>query len=374
MFRIFFIFCTLLLMGCTQFGGELSQEDLRKMQNSKNFKNGKFLNQNYENLSKQKSKIPGGFFNRLKRFKKIYNTKKPYTKPSIKLPETKPNLDQFTSYKKGLYYIWFGHSTFLVNLNGKILLFDPVFSKYAAPIIFFNKRFQPPVVKLKELPTIDYIVISHDHYDHLDAKSIKYFRDKDTKFIVPLGILSHLRTWGIKKDRVTELDWWEEKEELGLTFVATPSQHFSGRKGFFLNNTLWASWVVYDKKYKIFFSGDSGYFTHFKEIGGKYGPFDITFLENGQYNTRWPTSHLFPEETIQAFKDLKGKKLMSVHWGMFDISTHNWFEPIEKSNTISTKKNIQHFTPKIGELVNVNNDNNTTKWWKPLIKQELDSY
>ena len=373
MLRIFSISCTVLLIGCSQFGGDLSDKDLQKIHSSKNFDTvtGKFLNQDYKNLNIQRSEQGKGFFNRLKKFKNINDAKEPHTKPSIKLPEIKPNLNQFVSHKEGLHYIWFGHSTFLVNINGKILLFDPVFSKYASPFIFFNKRFQPPVVNLEELPIIDYIIISHDHYDHLDTKSIKYFKNKNTKFIVPLGILSHLRTWGIEKDRVTELDWWNKTQDLGLTFISTPSQHFSGRKGFFTNNTLWASWVVYDEKYKIFFSGDSGYFTHFAEIGNKYGPFDITFLENGQYNTRWPTSHLFPEETIQAFKDLKGKKLMSVHWGMFDISTHNWYDPIEETTKLSSKENITHFTPKIGELVNVNDKNNTTNWWKPLVKQEM---
>ncbi len=371
MLRICFIFCTLLLAGCAQFGGQILDEDLEKIETSKNFdtKIGKFLNEDHENIQASRQKRKRGFFYRLKRFKKVFDDKKEHAKPSVKLPEEKPNLDKFISYKEGLFYVWLGHSTFLVNLNGEIILFDPVFSTYAAPFVFLNKRFQPPVISLDELPLIDYIVISHDHYDHLDTKSIKHFIDKDTKFVVPLGVFSHLRSWGINSKRVTELDLWEKTKQSDLTFIATPAQHFSGRAKFFQNNTLWVSWVIYDKKYKIFFSGDSGYFTHFKEIGNKYGPFDITFLENGQYNKDWPTSHLFPDQTIQAFKDLKGKALMTVHWGMFDLSVHNWYDPIEHSSKLSSKENIVHFTPKIGEVVNVDKKNKTTKWWKNLLDE-----
>jgi len=287
--------------------------------------------------------------------------------PEEKLPEVKPDLEKFLSASNELKVIWFGHSTFLLNMSGKIILVDPVFSGSAAPVSFMVKRFQKPVLSLNELPQIDYIVISHDHYDHLDMESIKFFKHKSAKFVTPLGVGSHLQKWGIEKGRITEFDWWEEREFDGITFVATPAQHFSGRDGFHENQTLWASWVIKNFEHNIYFSGDSGYDTHFKDIGEKYGPFDLAFIENGQYNEKWKAVHMLPEEAAQAYFDLKAKRYFPVHWGMFELSFHSWFEPIVKIDKLARERGIDLVTPLLGEVISVNEKLRTSSWWKNII-------
>lgn len=283
--------------------------------------------------------------------------------PSRPLPEVKPDMIEFVKPSTELKVVWFGHSTFLLNLNGTIILVDPVFSGNAAPFTFMVKRFQKPVLELSELPKIDYIVISHDHYDHLDMSSILFFKEKDVKFITPLGVGSHLVGWGVDSSRITELDWWQNFQEGDIEFVATPAQHFSGRDGIHENETLWASWVIKNKNHNIYFSGDSGYDTHFKEIGEKYGPFDIAFIENGQYNEKWKAVHLLPEESVQAYFDLKAKKYFPVHWGMFVLSFHTWYEPITKIHQFSKEKGINLVSPKLGEVVLINDEYVSTAWW-----------
>ena len=287
--------------------------------------------------------------------------------PSGKLPEIKPDMTEFLKSSDGIKFIWFGHSTFLVNIDGKILLFDPVFSSSAAPFSFIVKRFQDAVIKLEELPKIDYILISHDHYDHLDMETIRFFRDKQTKFITPLGVTSHMKEWGIEEDRLTEMDWWESKNIEGLEIICTPAQHFSGRKGANGNKTLWGSWVIIGKSERFYFSGDSGYDVHFKNIGDKYGPFDLAFIENGQYNENWREVHVLPEESSQTFLDLKGKRMVPVHWGMFDLSLHSWYEPIERLEEQAKLKNINLLTPKFGQIVYTKQETLFEKWWKVFI-------
>ena len=290
-------------------------------------------------------------------------------KPENKLPEVKPDLAEFLSTSSNLKSIWFGHSTFLLNMSGKIILVDPVFSASAAPVSFMVKRFQEPVLSLEDLPKIDYILISHDHYDHLDMKVMKFFAQKNVKFITPLGVGSHLIGWGVKSENIVERDWWEGITFDDLTFTATPAQHFSGRDGVHDNETLWASWVIKDANNSVYFSGDSGFDTHFKEIGDKFGPFDVAFLENGQYNELWQEVHVLPEESSQAFLDLQGKRMVPVHWGMFDLSLHSWYEPIEQLEEQAKLKNINLLTPKFGQIVYTKKDNIFEKWWKQFINQ-----
>lgn len=283
--------------------------------------------------------------------------------PKQKLPEVKPDLKSFLEPGEKVKFIWFGHSTLLLNIEGKIVLIDPVFSGAASPFSFMVKRFQPPVLSLKELPHIDVILISHDHYDHLDRKTIEFFTDKDTAFIAPVGVGDHLYDWGIPRKRITELQWGDAISHNGIKFIATPAQHFSGRGLFDRNETLWASFVIESHTEKIYYSGDSGYGDHFKEIGKRYGPFDLAFLENGQYNERWPDVHMQPEETLQAQIDLDAKYLMPIHWGMFDLSLHNWKEPIERTYKIARNWHIPIYTPRLGEIVDTNRPVKNTPWW-----------
>jgi L-ascorbate metabolism protein UlaG (beta-lactamase superfamily) len=291
--------------------------------------------------------------------------------PTQKMVQVKPDLAAFLKPSNELKTIWFGHSSFLLNMDGKIVLVDPVFSVSASPFSFLIKRFQKLALELHELPEIDYILISHDHYDHLDTPTVKYFINKKTKFITPLGVGSHLMGWGVDKDRIIEKDWWETASFDGIDFIATPAQHFSGRDGFDDNQTLWASWVLKSKNHNIYFSGDSGYDKHFKDIGDRYGPFDIAFLENGQYDKRWPNVHMFPKEAVLAFKDLNAKKLFPIHWGMFQLALHSWYDPIQKILKLAEDEGIPLIVPKLGEIVTLGKYNKVDQWWnESIIKRD----
>ena len=302
----------------------------------------------------------------------ILNALYEWLKPSVakspeqKLPEVKPDLQSFLAPSDELKLIWLGHSTFLLNMSGTIILVDPVFGPSAAPFSFLVKRFQATTLSLEELPKIDYIVISHDHYDHLDMPTMKFFATKEVQFLVPLGIGAHLNKWGIDLSRITQMDWWQSKTVGDVEFIATPAQHFSGRSPFEENKTLWASWVIRSKLHNVYFSGDSGYNKHYKEIGDKYGPFDLAFLENGQYNVKWRAVHNLPEESVQAYFDLRAKRFLPVHWGMFVLSLHTWREPVDKLLELSKEKGVNIVTPKLGEMVTVNDNYKNTEWWLDL--------
>lgn len=288
--------------------------------------------------------------------------------PQNPLPEVKPDLQEFLKPAADLKVIWFGHSTFLLNFSGKIILVDPVFSGTASPFSFMVKRFQPPVLKLEELPKIDLVLISHDHYDHLDMETMKFFaqHQPDQKFLMPLGVGSHLKSWGVNEVNITERDWWQSHTLEGIEFIATPAQHFSGRSLTDGNKTLWASWVIRNSEHNIYFSGDSGYDVHFKQIGDKYGPFDLAFIENGQYNVKWRAVHALPEESVQAYFDLKAKRFFPIHWGMFVLSLHSWREPVDELLRLSKERGVKTVTPKIGEVVTVNEDYQSIAWWQDL--------
>lgn len=284
--------------------------------------------------------------------------------PTTPLPEVHSELKEFFQPSDSLKVIWYGHSTLMLNLNGKIILVDPIFSNHAAPLSFMVKRFQPSLLKIKDLSAIDYVVISHDHYDHLDMATIKAFIGKPTKFLVGLGVGSHLKGWGIDPSSITELDWWQNKKIDEIDFIATPAQHFSGRTGVDDGQTLWASWVIKSEKFNLYFSGDSGYDIHFKEIGKRYGPFDVAFLENGQYNVKWPEVHLLPDQVVMAYKDLGAKRIFPVHWGSFKLASHTWYEPIVLLAKATQAEKIPLLSPKIGETVIINDNYVNQFWWE----------
>jgi len=286
--------------------------------------------------------------------------------PSKPLPEANPpDLQAFLEPTDSLRFIWLGHSTLLVNAQNKLILFDPIFSNSAAPVNFLVQRFQPAVLSLEELPQIDYIVISHDHYDHLDMRSIQFFRDKETTFLVPLGIRYHLEYWGLTSKNIVELDWWAEHSFEGIRFVCTPAQHFSGRTGT-SQTTLWASWVVESPNSKIYFSGDSGYDKHYQTVGDQLGPFDAAFIDSGQYNERWREVHNMPEEAVQAAIDLKAKQMIPIHWAMFELSLHDWDEPIKRSQQAAQELGMDLMTPKLGQVVDLAVKNKFSRWWEQV--------
>ncbi len=285
--------------------------------------------------------------------------------PSKKIPIVKKNKDEFTNFPDSLIRItWFGHSTVIIEIDGKKLMIDPMLGMSPSPVSFFSKRFFDSLpLDIKDIPHLDAVLISHDHYDHLDYLTILKIKDKVGHFYVPLGVGSHLKKWGVEENKITELDWWDEVEFKELRFVCTPAQHFSGRSLGDRNQTLWCSWVIKGKSGKLFYSGDSGYSKNFTKIGEKYGPFDFCMMECGQYNELWKEIHMLPEESVQAFIDLKGKALMPIHWGAFSLSLHKWNEPVERITKYAQIKNVLVTTPMVGESFIIGGNYPNEKWW-----------
>lgn len=319
-----------MISGCSNFGTRPNEEDQERLRLSRHYNKERnaFENHRPDLMAEMRKKSMNW-----EAIKEWFAGEKNRV-PTKKIPEIRPDIRKFLKSSDVLKMIWLGHSSFMINMEGKIILIDPVFSNSASPIPFLVKRFQKPVLELDELPEIDFILISHDHYDHLDMRTTKFFLGKKTKFISPLGVGSHLRGWGIDQDRIVEKDWWESETFSDLEFICVPAQHFSGRVGMSSNDTLWASWIIKSKNHKIYYSGDSGYDIHFREIGEKYGPFEAALLDCGQYNERWREVHMFPEEAVTASQELKSKKMVSAHWGMFELALHSWVEPAEKLSLI----------------------------------------
>lgn len=352
-----------MLFGLDELGTAPAGEDLQRLQQSPQFdaEHGRFDNplpgvlETLNNVSSDWASMFKWFFVKEERT------------PSEAMPQVHPNMETFTNGDGRARCIWFGHSSLLLRMSGKNILIDPVFSGNASPIPFTVKRFQQPVLTLEQLPVIDYIVISHDHYDHLDLATVRFFRNRQAQFIVPLGVGSHLRGWGIPADRIRELDWWESERRGELEFIATPARHFSGRSFGARNNTLWASWIIRNGAQNIFFSGDSGYGPHFREIGEKYGPFDAALIETGQYNTRWQAVHLMPDEAAQAYFDLKARMFLPIHWGMFELSMHTWYQPAMEIRALAQAQGITLATPKLGEIVTLDGTPQGSAWWEPWV-------
>ncbi len=261
---------------------------------------------------------------------------------------------------------WFGHSAFLLEIAGKNVLLDPMLGENAGPHPWLGpSRFSDGIpIEIAKLPQIDAVIYSHDHYDHLDYQSVLKLKDKVSRFFVPLGVGSHLAAWGVEKDLIHEFNWWDEFTLDNLQFVCAPARHFSGRGLLDRNTTLWASWIIKSEIFKIYFSGDSGYGSHFKDIGEKYGPFDFAMLECGQYDLRWESVHLLPEQTAQAALDLNAGLTMPIHWGSFVLALHSWKDPVERLSRKAEELGVNILTPKIGEQISLNKTivkNND--WW-----------
>jgi L-ascorbate metabolism protein UlaG (beta-lactamase superfamily) len=261
--------------------------------------------------------------------------------------------------------IWFGHSSYLIKVEGLRILVDPVFSKTPSPFSFIGSKafLGTNVVKAEEFKNIDILLITHDHYDHLDYNSILKIAPQVKTIVTSLGVGEHLEKWGIKADKINELCWNESLTLFSsLKLTAVPARHFTGRK-FKRNQTLWSAFVLKTENYQLFLGGDSGYDTHFAKIGEEFGPFDLALLECGQYNAYWPYIHMFPEETVKAAIDLKAKVLMPVHWGKFSLAMHPWNEPIKRVVLAAAAKQFPLVTPKLGETIILNEYLPTENWW-----------
>lgn len=265
-----------------------------------------------------------------------------------------------------------GHSTLLLKLAGEFYLTDPVFSERASPFQWMGpKRFHATPIGIEQLPPIKAVILSHDHYDHLDKAAVKALAANTQYFITPTGVGDLLAKWGIKEEKIRQLDWWQQTELGALTLVATPSQHFSGRGLGDGNQRLWCSWVIKAPQCRIFFSGDSGYFDGFKAIGEQYGPFDLTLMETGAYDPKWPGVHMQPKESLQAHLDVQGQWLLPIHNGTFDLAMHAWFDPFEQILALANSRQVALCTPAMAERLDITAPHKGQPWWRPLAKEAM---
>ena len=266
-----------------------------------------------------------------------------------------------------------GHSTLLLKLKGKYWLTDPVYAQRASPFQWVGpKRFHAPPISLDELPALEAVILSHNHFDHLDQASVLKLAAKTRHFLAPLGVGDLLIKWGVSAQKVQQLDWWQHTDIHSIRFVATPSQHFSGRGLFDHNQTLWVSWVMIIDDVRIFFSGDSGYFDGFKLIGEQFGPFDLTLIETGAYNADWPDVHMQPEQSLQAHIDLKGCWLLPIHNGTFDLAFHPRHEPFDRIVALARQHDVRVTTPRMGEAFNLRQPHRGSAWWVNVPTEEGD--
>ena len=343
-----------LFMQQSAFGRNPSAARLDRIKRSPNYRDGAFQNPEPTDVMREKASYLGmmsDFFNKPKD-----NT------PLKPLPSVKTDLNALTDAQPTL--VWFGHSSYLIKSRGVTLLVDPVFSGYASPVSLFGKAFPgTDVYGVADMPAIDYLILSHDHYDHLDYKTIVKLIPKVKKFYTALGVGAHLERWGVPPDRIVEFDWWEGQSVApGIDLTAVPARHFSGRS-FTRGKTLWTAFVLNLHGFRLFLGGDSGYGQHFPEIGEQYGPFDLAMLECGQYGKDWPNIHAFPEEVVTIAQELRAKTVLPVHWGKFALSLHGWTEPIERLMKRAAEQNLDVTTPLIGEPLVVSSVYPRKKWW-----------
>jgi L-ascorbate metabolism protein UlaG (beta-lactamase superfamily) len=330
-----------------KFGKRPNKEAIKRLEKSPQFKNGSFTNTNHTpDLTEGVS-----YYKVLKEF---LIDKKPRKIPEDSLPSKQTDLLHLNPEED--VYVWFGHSSYFIQMDGKKILIDPVFSGNASPLKFTTKSFKgSDVYSVEDIPDLDYLFITHDHWDHLDYKTILQLKSKVKQVICGLGVGEHLKHWGYDPSIIHELDWFDTISVVeGFKVTATPARHFSGR-GFKRNTALWVSFVVETKNHKLYLGGDSGYDTHFKTIGEKYGPFDLAILECGQYDKSWKYIHMMPEETVQAGFDLNAKKIIPVHWSKFSLGNHPWDEPIKRYITEAERLNQAFSAPFIGETIHINN-------------------
>jgi L-ascorbate metabolism protein UlaG (beta-lactamase superfamily) len=351
------------------FGKAAAGQRLERMRRSPNYKGDRF-----ENLAPTEVMVKGVSFWKMI---KEYRNRPADTVPAGRLPSVKTDLRALPD--RGVWVVWFGHSSYLLKVEGVTILVDPVFSGNAAPVSWFAKAFAgTDVYGVGEMPEIDILLLTHDHYDHLDYKTVKVLAARAGRVCTSLGGGAHLEAWGVAAEKIVELDWWESWEWEGvsggaggavggLTFTAAPARHFSGR-GFKRGGTLWSSFVLKGRGHSLYLGGDSGYGQHVREIGDKCGPFELAILECGQYGKNWPYIHMLPEQTVQAALELRAAALMPVHWGKFTLALHPWNEPVRRvvvaANAAgAAEKGLSLATPMIGQPMVIGGPYPDTCWW-----------
>lgn len=334
-----------------EFGGNPTEEEYKKYENLPYFKNGEF--QSPQKLVYDFNNVrngPAGFARFLQ--KSVFA-------PKGHLAKTELTRESFSEKPSDFAVYWLGHSSAIMEIGGKRIIFDPVFGN-AAPIPFAVPRYDKAPIERSNLPRIDYIIITHNHYDHLEKKTVQQM--KEGHFIVPLGVGATLRSWGVTDDRITELGWNDIFETNGLKITAEEGVHYTNRSPWNRNKTLWNSYILESADKKIFWAGDTGYGKHFARIGQENGPFDFAALEIDGWNTGWVNTHMFPKEVVQAAQDLNVKNILPIHWAVFDLALHPWHESIDMVLEEAEGKNLNIMTPKMGDKIDLNSQ--TTHWWK----------
>jgi len=336
----------------------MTKEDAVRYARSKNWDGKKFVNQEETKMDVTLLTLPKILY---KQF-----CQREGRSPKKDLPVLPFNKKDFLAPSGNSRFIWYGHSALLMRINNKTILIDPMFGPNAAPVApFAIKRFSADTLAIiDELPPIDLLLLTHDHYDHLDYDSIQKLVPKVKQYYVALGTARHLIKWGVAAAAIQEFDWWDEKlfDDIQVTF--TPGRHFSGRGLSDRGKSLWGGWAFKTAGENIYFSGDGGYGEHFKTVGEKLGPFDLGFMECGQYNAYWHQIHMYPEEAVQAAIDAKVKRIMPVHWAGFPLSLHTWKEPVERFTAAAEKNNMDVIIPRLGELISVDGNRNEERWWE----------
>ncbi|MES2874516.1 MAG: MBL fold metallo-hydrolase [Daejeonella sp.] len=356
---VLLVFSVVIFMQQPQFGKLPTGERLERIKKSPNYHDGAFQNQSLTPIMSEGV----SYFTIMK--ESLFEKSK-RVKPVDEIPSVKTDLLHLDKNEDLL--VWFGHSSYFMQIDGKKILVDPVLSRYASPLSFSIKAFKGTNNYTPEdFPEIDYLFISHDHWDHLDYNAIKKLKPKIKKVICGLGTGAHFESWGFPKEMIIEKDWNEEEIlEPGSVVYTAPARHFSGR-GFKRNQALWISFVLQTPTMKIYIGGDSGYDKHFAEIGKTFGPFDLAIIENGQYNENWKHVHLLPVEIVQVANDLSAKRLFTVHSSKFALGNHAWNEPLIRAFENTQKANIPLITPKIGEVVLLKEiPQQFDQWWKGI--------
>ena len=339
-----------------QFGAAADGERLKRVMRSERHISGKF-----ENLEETHTLVPGKLIEMIThQFFGDEQRVPPQPVPVVK----RRAADYAVKPAHGIRATWLGHASVLIEIAGGRVLTDPIFSERCSPFSYIGpERVAAVPFAAGDVPLIDVVVISHDHYDHLDMATIQALSARGTRFVVPLGIGAHLERWGVPKDRVVDLDWYQSFEHQGLMFTATPARHYSGRGLLDSDQTLWASWVIAGPSERVFFSGDTGYSAEFKKIGERFGPFQLTLIKIGASDPTWQQIHMSAEEAVKTHQDVRGQLLLPIHWGTFNLAYHAWNEPADRALAAAQAANVAIALPKPGEWVDPSAPPQITTWW-----------